>query len=76
MFQDERIFPFSKKGTAINIIVLVSKSFTIGAPFANELDEPIPIYIIIALTVFSILIVLLTKSKSELDKMKKTESLK
>ena len=56
--------------------MLVSKSFTIGAPFANELDEPIPIYIIISLSILSILLVLLTKSKSELDKMKKTESLK
>jgi hypothetical protein len=54
----------------------VSKTFTIGAPFANELEEPIPIYIIIGLAILSILISLLTKSKSELDKMKKTESLK
>ena len=48
-YQDERIFPFKKKATAINIIILVSKSFTIGAPFVNELDEPIPIYVIIGL---------------------------
>ena len=56
--------------------MLVSKSFTIGAPFANELDEPIPIVIIMGLSVLSIVIVLFTKSKSELDAMKKTDSLK
>lgn len=66
-YEDERIFPFKKKATAINIIILVSKSFTIGAPFVNELDEPIPIYVIIGLSVLSIIIVLFFKSKSELD---------
>jgi len=54
----------------------VSKSFTIGAPFANELEEPIPIVIMMGLSILSIIIVLFTKSKSELDAMKKTESLK
>ena len=73
-YQDERVFPFKKKATAINIIILVSKTFTIGAPFVNELDEPIPIYVIIALSVLSIIIVLFFKSKSELDKMQKVKS--
>jgi hypothetical protein len=61
---------------AINIIVLVSKSFTIGAPFANELEEPIPIVMMMGLAVLSIIIVLFTKSKAELDAMEKTQSLK
>ena len=73
-YQDERIFPFKKKATGINIIILVSKVFTIGAPFVNELDEPIPIIVIICLAVLSIIIVLFFKSKTELDKMKKVKS--
>lgn len=73
-YQDERIFPFKKKATAINIIILVSKLFTIGAPFVNELDEPIPIYVLIGLAVLSIILVLFFKSKSELDKMQKVKS--
>lgn len=38
VYQDERVLPFSKKATATNIIVLVSKTLTIGAPFVNELE--------------------------------------
>ena len=48
-YQDERIFPFSRKASAINVIVLISKTLTIAAPFVNELDEPIPIVVIIGL---------------------------
>ena len=54
--------PFNKKATGINIIILVSKSITIGAPFVNELEEPIPIVVIIVLAVLSILIVSFFKS--------------
>jgi len=73
-YQDERIFPFKKKATGINVIILISKIFTIGAPFVNELDEPIPIYVLIGLSVLSIIIVLFFKSKTELDKMQKVKS--
>jgi len=48
-FEDDRILPFNKRATSINIIILVSKSVTIGAPFANEEEEPIPIVIILGL---------------------------
>ena len=65
--------PFNKKATGINIIVLVSKSITIGAPFVNELEEPIPIVVIIGLAVLSIIIVSFFKSKDELDAMKKVD---
>lgn len=68
-YQDERVLPFAKKATAINIIILVSKSATIGAPFVNEEDEPIPILVIIGLAITSIIIVLFFKSKAELDEM-------
>lgn len=73
-YQDERLLPFNKKATAINIIILVSKTITIGAPFVNELEEPIPIVVIIVLAVLSILIVSFFKSKDELDKMEKVDA--
>ena len=72
-FQDERLFPFGRKSTAINIIVLVSKSCTIGAPFVNEMEEPIPIVVIIGLQLITILIMMFTKSKEDLDKMQKVK---
>jgi len=61
------VLPFNKKATAVNIIILVSKSITIGAPFVNELEEPIPIVVIIVLAVLSLIIVYFFKSKDELD---------
>ena len=60
-FQDERIFPFRYKTTATNIVVLVSKTITIGAPFVNEMDEPFPIVVIISLSFLSIILVLFFK---------------
>lgn len=70
-FQDERILPFGQKATAINIIVLVSKTLTIGAPFVNELEEPIPIWFIIGLSVMTVILAFFLKSKEELDEMQK-----
>lgn len=58
----------------MNIIILVSKSITIGAPFVNELEEPIPIVVIIGLAILSLVIVYFFKSKDDLDKMQKVES--
>lgn len=72
-FQDERILPFGQKATAINIIVLVSKTLTIGAPFVNELEEPIPIYFIIGLSVLTIILGFFLKSKEQLDEMQKVK---
>lgn len=72
-FQDERILPFGQKATAINIIVLVSKTLTIGAPFVNELEEPIPIWFIIGLSVLTIILGFFLKSKEELDDMQKVK---
>jgi hypothetical protein len=54
-------------------MVLISKTITIAAPFVNEMDEPIPIIVIISLSFLSIILVLFFKSKSDLDKMKKVE---
>ena len=74
VYQDERVLPFSKKATATNIIILISKSITIGAPFVNELEEPIPIVVIIVLSIMSIVIVSFFKSKEELDQMQKVDN--
>lgn len=68
------MLPFSKKATATNIIILVSKTLTIGAPFVNELEEPIPIVVIICLSLMSILIANFFKSKEELDLMQKVDN--
>ena len=54
-------------------MVLISKTITIAAPFVNEMDEPIPIIVIISLSFLSIILVLFFKNKSDLDKMKKVE---
>ena len=54
-------------------MLLISKTITIGAPFVNEMDEPIPIIVIISLSFLSIVLVLFFKSKSDLDKIKKVE---
>jgi len=40
---------------------------TIGAPFVNELDEPIPIGVIFGTSILSLLIVSFFKGKTELD---------
>lgn len=74
VYQDERLLPFNKKATATNIIILVSKTVTIGAPFVNELEEPIPIVVIIVLAIASIVIALFFKSKEELDQMQKVDT--
>ena len=72
-FEDDRLIPFERKGFAAQIDLLVSKTFSIGAPIVNEMDEPIPIIVIIFLTVVSIVAILFFPSKEELDKMKKME---
>jgi len=72
-YQDERVFPFSRKATAINIIILVSKTATIGAPFVNEAEEPVPIIFLIGLSVISVIIAYFYRTKEELDSMQKVE---
>ena len=74
VYQDERVLPFSKKATATNIIILVSKTLTIGAPFVNELEEPIPITVIMVLAIGCIIIANFFKGKEELDQMQKVDT--
>ncbi len=66
-FQDDRIFPFKRRSTAFNIIVFVCNAVTIGAPFVNEEEEPVPMIVIIAISSLQLLIVFFFKDKSELD---------
>ena len=68
-YQDARIFPFEKKGTATNIIILVSKFFTIGVSFVNEMNEPIPILIVLLLGLASVFMSFAFPSKEALDQM-------
>lgn len=48
-FEDDRVLPFKYRASLVNIIILVSKTVTIGAPFVNELEEPIPLYVVIGI---------------------------
>ena len=73
-YQDERIFPFSQRASAINVVYLVAKAATISAPFVNEQDEPIPILLVICICVVSLVLVQFAKDKSELDSMRIVEN--
>lgn len=66
-YQDNRIFPFAKKATSINIVVLVSKFFTIGVSFVNELDEPIPIIVLMGICFVNYSLNFLFPTKEELE---------
>ena len=64
-YQDDRLFPFKRKATAINFIILLSKFCTIGVSFVNEMEEPIPIVVLIVGSIFGLAITLAYPSKSE-----------
>ena len=68
-YQDERLFPFAQKSTATNVIVLVSKFFTIGVSFVNEMPEPYPIGVIVCLSLIACAISLGFPTKEELEEM-------
>jgi len=70
-FEDDRVFPFNKRATAINIIILVSKTLTIAAPFINELEEPIPVIVIGSVAIFILILIIFYPSKAQLDSMTK-----
>ena len=63
------MFPFAQKSTATNAIILVSKFFTIGVSFVNEMPEPYPIGVIVCLSLIACSITLGFPSKQELDQM-------
>ena len=48
-FEDDRIFPFRVRATSCNIIIMVSKTITIAAPFVNEIEEPIPLIVVLCI---------------------------
>lgn len=68
-YQDDRIFPFKRKATAINFIILLSKFCTIGVSFVNEMEEPIPIVVLIVLAVIGYFLTLGYPTKEEHDLM-------
>lgn len=49
-FVDPKTFPLLKRTTAIGICNFIARSFTIFAPLIAELDRPIPISIVLAVT--------------------------
>lgn len=66
-YQDERVFPFERKATAINIMVLVGKFVTTGASFVNELAEPMPLIVLLVLTAIWLALSFLFPAKEQLD---------
>lgn len=66
-FQEEKLFPFEKKATAINFIMLGGKFFTIGASFANELPEPMPIVFVSGLAFLGLLMSFAYPTKEQLS---------
>ena len=70
-YQDDRIFPFKRKATAINVIILLSKFFTIGVSFVNEMYEPIPILVLVVLSIIGLSLTLAFPTKVEHDLMNK-----
>ena len=54
-FNDPKTFPLLKRTTAIGICNFVARLATVFAPLAAELDRPIPISIVIALTTIGLI---------------------
>ena len=50
-FVDPKTFPLLKRTTAIGICNFIARSFTIFAPLIAELDRPIPISVVLGVTV-------------------------
>ena len=70
-YQDDRLFPFRRKATAINFIILLSKFCPIGVSFVNEIEEPIPIVVLIVGAILGLVLTLAFPSKKEHDLMDK-----
>jgi len=54
-FSDQRTFPLLKRTTAIGICNFIARSFTIFAPLVAELDRPIPIIIVMTVTLVGLI---------------------
>ena len=46
-YNEDIIFPFYKRATAIGIANFFARSFTIGSPLVAELDKPVPTIILL-----------------------------
>ena len=53
------------------MIILLSKFFTIAVSFVNELEEPIPIVVLIVIAAIGLTLTLAFPNKSEHDLMNK-----
>lgn len=70
-FEDDRIFPFKRRATSCNIIIMVSKALSIGAPFVNEEEEPIPLLVVLGVQFVIFVVIFFFPSKAKLDQMQK-----
>lgn len=56
------------------MIIFISKVFTIGASFVNELNEPVPIIFIIVLAFLGVILISWFPTKEELKRMERAKS--
>ena len=54
-FNDQKTFPMLKRTTAIGICNFIARLFTIFSPLIAELDRPIPICIVIVVTIIGLI---------------------
>ena len=54
-FNDPKTFPVLKRTTAIGICNFIARLFTMFAPLVAELDRPIPIIMVIVVTLIALI---------------------
>jgi len=64
-FVDPKTFPLLKRGTAIGICNMVSRTFTAFSPLTAELDKPIPVIIMIFVTLIGEIVAMTFPSPRE-----------
>ena len=65
------IFPFKRRNTAIGLCQLVAKSVTILSPLAAELPRPYTVYLLITITLISLISAFFLPSYTEEDDFEK-----
>lgn len=73
-FNDPTTFPLAKRTTAIGICNFIARLATIFAPLAAELDRPIPISIVIIVTIIGLITCLTFPNPDELRQAMKSMS--
>jgi hypothetical protein len=64
-FNENCIFPFYKRATAIGICNFVARVFTIASPLVAELDRPIPAYILLGVNFIAFIVAFTLPSADE-----------